>query len=184
MWKFKFIASLLLIPMLAWGSGVSTPSNYNSASVSISGGTVSGVAITGSSIPLSNVTGAGTIATQSASSVAITGGTVAGVAITGSSLSGTTGDAANALAGGLYSATSHNMVGSRACGTIYTNTSGHVLVAMITLTNGSNPVFAVNGIGSCQATSATSNCTLVVPAGGTYGTGTGGGSITQWNELY
>jgi hypothetical protein len=64
---------------------VTTITNFASANVLITGGTISGSNIT---IPAANVTGLGTMATQNASSVVITGGTINSVAIQGGTING------------------------------------------------------------------------------------------------
>lgn len=80
--------------------------------------------------------------------------------------------------------TSHAVPGSRVFGTTYTNTTGRTMVVMLTGTNGSVPQMQVDGVNSCQITAATSNCTLIVPNGSTYGSTASGGTVTIWNELY
>jgi len=58
---------------------VTTITNFASANVLITGGTISGSNIT---IPAANVTGLGTMATQNANAITVTGGTISGTGIT------------------------------------------------------------------------------------------------------
>lgn len=59
--------------------GLGTMASQNANAVAITGGTMSGVTITGGSIPNTSVTGLGTMSTQNANAIAITGGTITGI---------------------------------------------------------------------------------------------------------
>jgi hypothetical protein len=83
-------------------SNITTITNFASANVLITGGTISGSNIT---IPAANVTGLGTMATQNASSVVITGGTINSVAYTGGTLNNMTIGATTANTGAFTTTT-------------------------------------------------------------------------------
>lgn len=118
--KNRIITLLLfVISPLVLASGVSIPSNYNSASVAITGGTITGTPISGSTGQFSTVaassvsittplpvtsggTGASTYNAYTPSAVAISGGTLSGVTISSSTLNGgwSTGAASQPSASG------------------------------------------------------------------------------------
>ena len=68
-----------------------TMATQDHTNVNITGGSVNGVSITGTTIPASDVTGLGTMATQNSSGVSITGGSIdASIALTNSTASAAT----------------------------------------------------------------------------------------------
>ena len=142
----------------------------------------------------------GTMSIQNANAVAITGGTVNGVS--GSNPSLTVGTATNAttatnasqfqglskLGLGITGETWQNTTGSRSFNVTYTNSRTYpIQVAMsLNLPAGGGYDIICNGVAvgrDANTANVRTNCSFIVPAGGTYSVN-GTGSIFYWNELY
>ena len=158
---------ILCIPLAVAGGIGYGGQAYNPQSVAITGGTISGVAISASTIPMSNVTGAGSMALQNDSAVAITGGTIDGTVI-----GGTTPAAGTFLGKTLGIQQSPGIIGEMlpGNGTVSLTTATYTNIASVNLTPGNWQVSGqaefISGTGTTSVTNETAGFGLA-PA--TYG---------------
>jgi hypothetical protein len=145
----------------------------------------------------------GTMSTQNANNVAITGGTINGV--TGTNAGLTVGNATNAtnattatnasqfqgktqLGLGITGETWYDVAGSRGFNSTYTNSRTYPIQVnlSINLPAGGGYDIVCNGVAvgrDANRADVRTNCSFIVPAGGTYAVN-GSGTIFYWAELY
>ena len=87
-----------------------------------------------------------------------------------------------------YGQTWQNVIGSRALGTTYYNTTGKPITVLVNATSASaTPVFVtVNGLqmyGTTPVAASQGSQSVVVPPGGSYVAGQSGGTVSSWSEL-
>lgn len=169
----KLFASLLFLFAASAFAGITPPLVDSTARTALSGSANDSTARTALS---------GSANDSTARTSASTAQSTANTAVSNAATAQTTAN--NASAGSFYGATMHNMVGSRAFGSSYTNSTGKVMHVNVQATNGSTPYIQVSGVNVCQVLASTTWCSFIVPAGAVYSSTVSGGVITIWSELY